>query len=727
MPRLKSLKLDFDWKLVKTNADDLENAERRTLLLMLLEMNLVRSFEKTLLRLKEENLVHGPVHASVGQEAVAVGAMHAIRPRDLIGGTHRAHHQFLAKAITCYTPQDYDPLNSSFTPQMQEAVNRLLAEIMGLAPGFCGGRGGSMHLYDATIGVLGTNAIVGGGIPIATGAAWAQKYKNEDRTVVSFFSDGAVNQGAFHEALNLAGLWKIPVIYIIENNLYAVATPVGKSTPVKHLSLRAVSYNMKARLVDGMDPLAVKIAVEEATRSLSREKMPFLIEATTYRFLHHAGNIPGSKFGYRQRKEEEKWENLDPLITFPRKLKECGFLSEEGDRYLKEVAKKSVQEAVEYCTEQDEKPGRRRIKATLWPKLESLSEGLHGDENKFEGIEFIEETGVTLDRKVKYVDAIAEITEHWLGKDRNVFVIGEEVANFGGGAYQATRGLPEKYPGRIINTPISEAGFSGLACGAAICGLRPIVEIMFPDFMLVSADQVFNQIGKLRYIYGGKVEIPLLMRTRVAIGCGYGGQHSMDPVAIFALFPGWKVVAPATPFDYIGLFNSAMQSKGPVLIVEHHELYDSIGFVPSGNYEYCIQIGKAKKITEGKDVTVLSYSSTATLAKKAAEELSGEGIAAEVIDLRTLNLADIDYETIGTSLRKTNTLVIVEQAPKSNSIGATIACECQSRFFDFFDCPPSRLTGLDIPNPVSKVLEMAALPCLESVKDIIRKAVQRDS
>ena len=727
MSHLRSLEPDFDWKLLKVDSGDIENAERRTLLLMLLEMNLIRSFENTLLRLKEENFINGPVHTSVGQEAVAVGAMHAIRPTDLIGGTHRAHHQFLAKAITYYTPQDYDPLSSSFTPQMQEAVNRLLAEIMGLAPGYCGGRGGSMHLYDTTIGVLGTNAIVGGGIPIATGAAWAQKYKNEDRTVISFFGDGAVNQGAFHEALNLAGLWKLPIIYVIENNLYAVATHVEKSTPVKRLSLRAVSYNMKARIVDGMDPLAVKIAVEEAAKSLSREKTPFLIEATTYRFCHHAGNVSGSKFGYRQREEEEKWENLDPLKTFPRKLKECGFLSKEGDRYLKETAEKSVQKAVEYCTEQDEQPGRRRIKTSLWPKPESLSEGLHSDGNEFEGIEFVEETDGALDREVKYVDAIAEITGHWLEKDPNVFVIGEEVANFGGGAYQATRGLPQKYPGRIINTPISEAGFSGLACGAAICGLRPIVEIMFPDFVLVSADQIFNQIGKLRYIYGGKVEIPLVMRTRIAIGCGYGGQHSMDPVAIFALFPGWKVVAPSTPFDYIGLFNSAMQSKDPVLIVEHHELYHSVGFVPSGNYEYYIQIGKAKKVTEGKDVTVLSYSSTVALAKKAAEELSGEGITAEVIDMRTLNFADIDYETIGTSLRKTNALVIIEQAPKSNSIGATIVCECQSRFFDYFDYPPLRLAGSDIPNPVSRVLEAAALPCLESAKDIIRKAARRES
>ena len=725
MPFWEDLKIDFDWKLLKVSPEDIKNTDRRTLLLMLQEIYLTRAFENMVLELKEKNLVHGPVHSSVGQEAVAVGAINAIRPTDLIASTHRAHHHFLAKAMTFYVPPNYDPLTDSFRPQMQEAVNRLLAEIMGLAAGYCGGRGGSMHLHDSKIGVLGTNAIVGGGIPMATGAAWAQKFKNEETVVVSFFGDGALNQGAFHEALNLAGLWKVPIIYIIENNLYAVATNVMESFPIKHLSLRAVSYGMRGLMVDGMDPLAVKVAVEEAVRNLRRDGIPYLIEATTYRFFHHAGKLPGSEFGYRDKAEEEKWGRLDPVKTFSSRLKESGLLSEEGNKHLKKIAEDAVQKAVDYCTETDKVSQAQKVKVSLWPKPESLREGLHSDGSEFHEIEFVEAEDLVLDQKMKYVDAIAGITGYWLEKDPKVFVIGEEVAKFGGGAYQATKGLPQKYPGRIINTPISEAGFSGLVCGAAICGLKPIVEIMFPDFVLPAADQIFNQIGKLRYIYGGNIDIPLVMRTRIAIGCGYGGQHSMDPVALFALFPGWKVVAPVTPFDYLGLFNSALRSRDPVLIVKHHELYNSIGFVPSGNYEYYIKIGKAKKITEGEKVTVLAYSSTVPLAQKAVEELSGEGITAEVIDLRTLNFADIDYETIGESLRKTNALVIIEQAPRSNSIGATIAYECQLRFFDYFDCPPARLTGADIPNPVSRVLELAALPSLQSAKDIIRKVARR--
>ena len=718
MAIFEDINLNFDWKRIKIGEEDWKTQEKHTLLLMLQQLYLVRAFETKVLELKNKNLIHGPVHSSIGQEAVAVGAINAIRRTDSISGSHRAHHQFLTKALAYYMPANYNPLVDKPTPEMQNSINVLLAEIMGLSPGCCGGRGGSMHLCEPEIGVLGTNAIVAGGIPVVTGAAWAKRYKKRDGIVISFFGDGAVNQGAFHEALNLAGLWKLPIIYLLENNLYAVATSLEESFPIKELSLRAVSYGMKGRIVDGMDPLAIKIAIEDAIEKLHAGSIPCLIEAITYRFFHHGGNIPGSSFGYRDKGEENEWRKRDPVEVFPQQMCKFGFLTEKENLNLKETANNAVREAVDYCTWKNKKSGKRYIKESLWPKIESLTKGLRSDGSEFNGIEFVEAEDMDKIQKIKYVDAIAAVTEQWIKKNPDVFVIGEEVGHFGGGAYQATKGLPQKYPDRILNTPISEAGFSGLACGAAICGLKPIVEIMFPDFALVAADQIFNQIGKLRYIYGGTIDIPLVMRTRIAIGCGYGGQHSLDPVALFALFSGWRIIAPTTSFDYIGLFNSAMQSKDPVLIVEHQEFYNDTGLIPSNNYDYYVKMGKAKKLTEGKDITVLAYSSTVALAKQAAKELIAEGIGAEVIDLRTLDFANIDYETIGNSLRKTNSLVIIEQAPKSNSIGATIAYECESRFFDYLDCSIVTLAGADIPNPVSRILESAALPTVKSVKKV---------
>jgi 2-oxoisovalerate dehydrogenase E1 component len=278
----------------------------------------------------------------------------------------------------------------------------------------------------------------------------------------------------------------------------------------------------------------------------------------------------------------------------------------------------------------------------------------------------------------------------------------------------------------VINTPISEAGFSGLACGAAMNGLHPIVEIMFSSFALVAADQLFNQIGQLAHIYGGRPGIPLVVRMRVAIGLGYGAQHSLDPAAIFSLFPGWQVFAPATAFDYVGLFNAAMQSPTPSVIIEHHELYGRTFSVPEGALEHVIAPGRAKIVRPGRDCTVVAYSAAVSPCTDAASALAREGIEAEVIDLRTLHDAGVDYETIGASLRKTGMLVIVEQAPACNSLGPKISAQCLRRFFDHLDGPPDLVAAPNVPLPVSRALERLCIPTVEDVARRVRAASRRE-
>jgi len=726
MSEWKELEIDFDWKELSVTQDDwADQAPPAALRAMLQQLYLIRGFEMKLLELKKDNLVHGPVHTSVGQEAVAVGSIAALAPADGICGTHRAHHLFIAKACSCCMSESYDPLEEAIGRDLQHWINTLLAEIMGLSAGCCGGRGGSMHLCAPQIGVLGTNAIVAGGIPLAGGAAFAQRYLNTGNIVVSFFGDGAANQGAFHEALNLAGLWMLPIVYVLENNLYAVATNLAESAPIEQLSLRAASYGMAGRIVDGMDPLAMKIAVAEAAENVRAGQAPYLIEALTYRFFHHAGQVPGSAFGYRTKNEESAWAGRDPPASFAEKLKRVGLLDEAGDAHIRQSVDKAISEAVAFCTAKDQ-AGAMIINPELIPDVRTVTDGLRSDGAEFEGIEFVEPGELTCEKQVKYVQAIAAVTGRWLEKDPNVFVLGEEVTHMGGGAYHATRGLAERFPGRVLDTPISEAGFTGLAGGAAMSGLRPIVEIMFPDFALVAADQIFNQIAKLRHMYGGRnVDVPLVMRTRVATGCGYGGQHSMDPTALFALFSGWRVLTPTTPADYIGLFNSAMQCKDPVLMIEHHEFYSTTGPVPAENLDYFIPIGKARIVAEGADVTVVSHSWCVSLVARAAEQLADEDISVEAIDLRTVSMPDIDYETIGQSLAKTGALLIVEQAPDSNTIGARIACQCQRRFFDSLDGPIATLTGADVPPPVSRWAESATMPDVEAIKSAIRKLAAR--
>jgi len=240
-------------------------------------------------------------------------------------------------------------------------------------------------------------------------------------------------------------------------------------------------------------------------------------------------------------------------------------------------------------------------------------------------------------------------------------------------------------------------------------GMRSIIEIMFPDFSLVAADQIFNQIGKARHMYGNTTDIPLVLRTRIAVGCGYGGQHSMDPVGLYALFSGWRIIAPSNAFDYIGLFNTAMQSNDPVLIIEHHFLYPLKFKVPEDELDYFIPFNKARIVTEGKDITLIAYGVMAYRCERLISRFMDKGISVEIIDLRTIDLPGLDFQTIAESLKKTGAAIIVEEAPANLSIGAKIAASLTEMCFDYLDGPVMRLTSLDVPNSVSRMLEQAAM------------------
>jgi 2-oxoisovalerate dehydrogenase E1 component len=340
---------------------------------------------------------------------------------------------------------------------------------------------------------------------------------------------------------------------------------------------------------------------------------------------------------------------------------------------------------------------------------------VRSDGSEFRNVKFSERGNYSAFKEIKYSDSISAATGRWLEKDKGAFVLGEEVANFGGGAYGATKGLPDKYPDRVLNTPISEAGFTGLGLGAAMSGMRPVVEIMFPDFSLVAADQIFNQIGKARHMYGNTTDIPLVLRIRIAAGCGYGGQHSMDPVGLYALFSGWRIIAPSNAFDYIGLFNTAMLSNDPVVIIEHHSLYTLKFPVPENDIDYCIPFGKARIVSAGDDITLITYGVMAYRCERLIANFKEKGISVEIIDLRTIDLPGLDFETIGESLKKTGVAVLVEEAPTNLSIGAKIAAGLTERYFDYLDSPVMRLTSLDVPNSVSRVLEKAALISDETI------------
>ena len=579
-----------------------------------------------------------------------------------------------------------------------------------------------MHLRYVDAGVIGTNAIVGGGIPLATGAAYAEQYNKTGNVVVCFFGDGAINQGVFHESCSLAGIWNLPIIYFVENNLYGVGTRADISCAVQDLSLRADSYQMDARIVDGNDVAAVYATVKNVADGIRKGNRPCVIEAKCYRHYHHAGDQPGSTFGYRTKKEEKEWLKKDAINTYPEALLETGLLKKAQIEIIRKQVKKVVAQAVDFCASHEKK---YQVREALWPKPETVDAGIRSEGQELSEIKYNKPEDFPDQTEMVYSDAIAAVTGRWLEKDDQTVVLGEEIASFGGGAYGATKNLPKLYPDRVRNTPITEAGFIGLACGAAMSGMRPIAELMFPDFALVAADQLFNQIGKARHMYGGSTDLPLVVRTRIAIGCGYGGQHSMDPVALFSLFPGWRILAPSNAADYIGLFNTAMQSLDPVLMVEHHALYTKKYQIPKDNLDYFIPFGKANLVAEGKNITLVGYSSIIDRLKIIADQLKSQGISADIIDLRTLDLPGIDYEMIGKSLKKTGALAIIEEAPTSNSIGSTIAAEVYQRFYDELDGPVACVTSKDVPNSVSRILEAAAMLKDEEIIETVMAVANR--
>ena len=686
---------------VRPAFDEEHEHDRGTMGFALLQLETIRLFEQWLV--DHESLVHGPVHASIGQEAVAVGAVAGLLPADRITSTHRAHHHVLAKVMSFYAPAGYDPLGSELPEALAECVRRTLAEVLGLAPGWAGGRGGSMHLFDLRSGVAGTTAIVGGGIPIAAGLAFAEKLRGTGNVALTFIGDGACSIGAFHEGISMARVWNLPAIFLIENNLYSVATTVRETVGFEDIVIRAAGQDMLGVIVDGMDVLAVQQAVSLARRHVLAGDGPVLIEAKTYRHLHQQGALPGSRYSYRTRGEEEEWLARDPLTTFASWLREEDVLDESEIERVRARAADLVRQAVDVCTEPDR--DTVSVRGSLWPDPADAMRGVRGDGSELPAVRIAEPDRHLDSEEMAFSTAISRVLARALERDGDVFILGEEVSHLRGGAYGATRDALRLFPERVLSTPIAENGFSGVGLGAAIAGLRPIVELMFPDFALEGADQLLNHIPKARHMYGGDLAVPLVVRTRTAQGRGFGPQHSSDPAALFALFPGWRIVAPSTPAEYIGLFNAAILCDDPVLVIEHHGLWTLKGPVPKDDLDYVLVPGKARLARPGSNVTVLAWSEPLQRVLRVAEQLANDGVDAEVIDLRWLDRASLDTTMIVESVARTGALAIVEDATRSHSIGNHIVDEVSRELFPLLRRPVARVTGKDVPPPVSRPLE----------------------
>ena len=692
----------------------------------------IRAFEQMVVALKEGAVkphegfsFTGATHLSIGQEAVAVGTMAAIRPDDYITSTHRGHGHSIAKgayAILAMSLEDLarfigEDLRGRSREELLEAalqvhLNRTMAELLGRETGYCRGRGGGMHIADFDVCHLGANAIVGGSLAIATGAGLSLQKLGQDRVVVCLFGDGAANNGIFHEALNFAAMAQLPhglpVVYLIENNQYGMTGQQrGEVTGIGYLARRGAAYrddNLHAEVVNGMDVLAVWDAVSRAAARCRERQGPVLLECMTYRYLGHS--LSDQRVRYRSPQEEAAWRARDSVETYQRQLLEAGVIGEQEAAALRERAEARIRRSLDFAIASPE------------PDPACICEGL-----------FVETAPCTVppepgppqgpmrsyrrDGKgqIMYRHAVCEALAEEMARDRRVIVYGEDVADYGG-AFQVTVGLLEAFGrDRVFNAPISEAAIAGVAAGAAMTGLRPVAEIMYIDFMPLAMDQVANQIAKTRYMFGGKACLPLVIRTTVGGGKGYAGQHSQSLEAMLTQVPGLKVVAPSTPYDAKGLLKSAIRDDNPVIFIEHQLLYTEKGEVPEG--EYTVPLGQAAVRREGHHLTIVAYLKMADVALAAAQLLAAEGVEAEVVDPRTLIPLDID--TIARSVAKTGRLMVVCQAPKTGCFGEHIAYRAQEVAFASLKAPVHIVAAYDVPPPMARTLEEENLPSPQRV------------
>jgi len=707
----------------------------------------IRFFEEKVFELLGRNIIKGASHLYAGEEAIAVGAIAAIERGDVIGSTHRGHGHCGAIGNKYADSED----------GRQNHWNQMMAELMGKETGYCKGRGGSMHIAEVSKqNNLGSTGIVGGNQAPAVGAALAEKYKKTGRVVLSFFGDGSTNCGSFHESMNMASVLKLPLVAIIENNLYGMSVPFSgsevegavRASNIEDIAVRAAAYDVPGMIVDGQDVVAVFLAVRLAVKRARRDFQMTIIEAKTYRWYGHSRSDPRA---YRTKAEEKTWHDRDPIIVLSKKLLDEKLCAQKQLDEIKDKAFSTIETATKFGLD------------SPWPRPADLAKDVYVEESY--PAELIESEKATSEKvteataafekaiasstaktkKEKTEQSKARIKSHFgmdvmtigqavsaaqaeeMRRDGNVFVIGEDVGLYGG-AYQATRGLLAEFgTDRVIDTAISEAAIAGAAVGAALRDMRPIAEIMYVDFVTIAMDQLVHVGAYNRYMFGGKTKVPMVLRTEGGLGRCIAAHHSESLEAWLMHPPGLYVVMPSTPYDAKGLLKAAIRSDNPVVFIEHKATYGQLGAVPEG--DYIIPLGVADIKRPGKDVTIVSYSRMAMWSLEAAKILAEQhDIDAEVIDLRTLKPMDI--AAVVESVKKTGRLITVSEGFGTCGTGREISGAFMdykftdgSTGFDYLETAPVNLAAADCPPPMSEPLELASVPSVDRIVEAVKAIV----
>ena len=640
------------------------------------EMLRIRRVEEKIAELYKSGHIVAPVHLSIGQEAVAAGIMSALKKSDKIVSTHRCHGHYLAKGGN---------------------LAKMMAELLGKSSGCCHGKGGTMHLCDDEAGHVVSAPLVGASIAFAVGIGLAFKIKKVKRVAVAFFGDGAVEEGIFWESLNFASVHHLPVLFVCENNLYATHSPLLKRQPPSPIYSRISSHNIHAfHVSDGNDVEAVSRAAYQAV-GLAHRGQPCFIEAATYRWKEHWGVGEDWGLGYRTQEEGKRWMANCPLKKLENILRAEGFQMEIEK--MEASIKLEIDDAVEFALNS---PG---------PLSDELLTDVYGDvgPSPAEEVELPE-------RDLNYKEAAGEALLQAMEKDDLVILLGEGVDNITGVYGHVLPAYKKFGPVRVIDTPLSENGLTGIAIGAALEGIRPVLIHQRNDFMLLTMDQIFNQAAKLRYTSGGKHKVPITVLSFVARKPGEGAQHSQSLQSIFAHFPGVKVGMPASPRDVKTMILTAINDDDPVIILEHRSLFDLHGDVPISSH--CASY-TARLVMSGKDLTILSISAATNTVMEAIAAINNrhsalnDKVYPEVIDLRWIRPYDIDL--IEKSVKKTGRLLIVDTGWKHFSVSSEIIAAVCERAFAYLKKPPKRIAVAEAPCPASYFLEQYYHPNVDEI------------
>jgi len=648
----------FTTPSVGLDADRMRRLYRALLLPRLIE-------EKALLLLRQGRL--SKWFSGMGQEAIAVGVTFALEADDWILPMHRNLGVFTTRSVD---------------------LGRLFRQLFGKDGGFTKGRDRTFHFGLLEKRIVGMISHLGATVPVADGLALAAQLRGERRVAATFSGDGGTSEGDFHEAVNLAAVWKLPVLFVIENNQYGLSTPVSEQYACADLADRGIGYGIPGVVVDGNDVLAVVEAVGRAAVRARNGDGPTLLEFKTFRMRGHE---EASGTDYVPKHLFEEWGRKDPVARFEQWLFARGLLDEPTRDKLRADLKPVIDSLVDEALAAPDpvSSAERELADVYAPSALVVSEP--------------EPSAGAAERR--YVDAIQDGLREVMRRRRETILMGQDIAEYGG-VFKVTEGFVEEFgKARVRNTPIIESGAVGAALGLALDGFRPMIEMQFGDFITCGFNQIVNNLAKTHYRWGAAV--PVVVRVPVGGGTGAGPFHSQNVEAWFTHVAGLKVVAPATPSDAKGLLTAAFEDGNPVLYLEHKLLYRSARErVPSG--WYTLPLGRARVAREGTDATIVTYSAGVAWALEAAERLAVEGRSIEVIDLRTL--LPWDRETVLKSVRQTGRALVLHEAPTAGGFGGELAAVIGAEAFDALDAPVSRVGALDTPVPFSKALEEVFSP-----------------